>query len=221
MKTKFKFIEDTYIGVSGITLPKKRSYKCPKCGAYYETRGDIILCFAPDSNNKSGRCYGILEELNKNNMKEFKIEVPEGYEIDKEKSTFEKIVFKSVEKKYLTWDEIQFINCEGNIKQYYIDDISIIGSTRAGDCKYSKNQVPSESDAKRMLALSQALVIADYYNTLDESKETARFVLRYSHSRKEIQNMTSYAFEPMFKTKELAEEAYKANKEIFNTLLIP
>ena len=27
-------------------------------------------------------------------MKEFKIEIPEGYEIDKEKSTFEKIVFK-------------------------------------------------------------------------------------------------------------------------------
>jgi hypothetical protein len=90
MKTKFKFIEDTYIGV------KKRSYKCPKCGAYYETRGDIIFCIAPDSNNKSGRCYGILEELNKNNMKEFKIEVPEGYEIDKEKSTFENIVLKSI-----------------------------------------------------------------------------------------------------------------------------
>lgn len=29
-------------------------------------------------------------------MKEFKIEVPNGYEIDKEKSTFEKIVFKEV-----------------------------------------------------------------------------------------------------------------------------
>ena len=29
-------------------------------------------------------------------MKEFKIEVPEGYEIDKEKSTFENIVLKSI-----------------------------------------------------------------------------------------------------------------------------
>lgn len=31
-------------------------------------------------------------------MKEFKIEVPNGYEIDKEKSTFEKIVFKEIER---------------------------------------------------------------------------------------------------------------------------
>ena len=30
--------------------------------------------------------------------KEFKIEVPDGYEVDKENSTFEKIIFKKVEK---------------------------------------------------------------------------------------------------------------------------
>lgn len=30
--------------------------------------------------------------------KEFKIQMPEGYEIDKENSTFEKIVFKKIEK---------------------------------------------------------------------------------------------------------------------------
>ena len=40
---------------------------------------------------------------NNNKMKELKITAPEGYEIDKEKSSFEKIVFKEVEKcKYPT-----------------------------------------------------------------------------------------------------------------------
>ena len=37
----------------------------------------------------------ILDEMEN---KELKIEVPQGYEIDKENSTFEKIVFKKVEK---------------------------------------------------------------------------------------------------------------------------
>lgn len=32
-----------------------------------------------------------------NNQKEIKIQVPEGYEIDKQKSTFEKIVFKKID----------------------------------------------------------------------------------------------------------------------------
>lgn len=51
--------------------------------------------------------------------KEVKIECPEGFEIDKEKSTFEKIVFKKKEKKLpKTWNEyvnnfgkVQFVNC--------------------------------------------------------------------------------------------------------------
>ena len=43
-------------------------------------------------------------------MKELKIEVPQGYEIDKEKSTFEKIVFKKIKVELpKTWDEFKFI----------------------------------------------------------------------------------------------------------------
>ena len=39
--------------------------------------------------------------------KELKIQVPEGYEIDKEKSTFEKIVFKKVEKELpKSWEDL-------------------------------------------------------------------------------------------------------------------
>ena len=35
--------------------------------------------------------------------KELKITIPEGYEIDKEKSTFEKIVFKKKDTKPRSW----------------------------------------------------------------------------------------------------------------------
>ena len=37
--------------------------------------------------------------------KELKIQIPDGYEIDKEKSTFEKIVFKKKDTKPRSWEE--------------------------------------------------------------------------------------------------------------------
>lgn len=38
-------------------------------------------------------------------MKTFKVNVPEGYEIDKEKSTFENIVFKKKDDVVIRWSE--------------------------------------------------------------------------------------------------------------------
>jgi hypothetical protein len=39
-------------------------------------------------------------------MKEFKVQVPEGYEIDKEKSTFESIVFKEKNNLPTSWEKL-------------------------------------------------------------------------------------------------------------------
>ena len=50
-------------------------------------------------------------------MKEIKIEVPEGYEIDKEKSTIS-IVLKEKSKLPMSWKEL------GDITGYYIDSTS-------------------------------------------------------------------------------------------------
>ena len=47
--------------------------------------------------------------------KELKIQIPEGYEIDKEKSTFEKIVFKKKDTNPRSWEEYccqQQTNCK-------------------------------------------------------------------------------------------------------------
>src|SRR5574344_1610927 len=38
--------------------------------------------------------------------KYFKVEVPKGYEIDKENSTFEHICFKKIEQEVRTWDDL-------------------------------------------------------------------------------------------------------------------
>ena len=49
--------------------------------------------------------------------KELKIQVPEGYEIDKENSTFEKIVFKKVENELpKSWEELGEIKVVENYR---------------------------------------------------------------------------------------------------------
>jgi hypothetical protein len=53
-------------------------------------------------------------------MKDLKITAPKGYEIDKEKSTFENIVFKELNKLPKTWKEL------GSIGGFYLSSTSKI-----------------------------------------------------------------------------------------------
>ena len=49
-------------------------------------------------------------------MKKLKINVPKGYEIDKEKSTFENIVFKEINKLPSSWEDLEVV--EGYDPEY-------------------------------------------------------------------------------------------------------
>lgn len=97
-----------------------------------------------------------------NTQKELKIQIPEGYEIDKEKSTFEKIVFKKKEKAINCWTDLPKVN------GVYISINSIINSL--GNCEddannYNKNVFLNEKYAKSALALAQISQLLPYYNT--------------------------------------------------------
>ena len=56
--------------------------------------------------------------------KEMKIEVPQGYEIDKEKSTFEKIVFKKVVNANLKFESSIPFNLDGE-KHDFGGDVTV------------------------------------------------------------------------------------------------
>lgn len=89
-----------------------------------------------------------------------KIQAPEGYEIDKENSTFEKIVFKKVEKELpKSWRELVSVN------GYYVDKNSkvynCINHTTAYD---NRNIFPTEEEAEACLALAQLCQLRDRYN---------------------------------------------------------
>lgn len=103
--------------------------------------------FKPDYFNLCNLYY-----KNKNmETKEVKIEIPKGYEIDKENSTFEKIVFKPIVKRW-RGDESKIIS------GYYINLSSEIGITKAYQLKNrecNRNIFATKRQAKSALAMAQ------------------------------------------------------------------
>lgn len=95
--------------------------------------------------------------------KKLKINIPEGYEIDKEKSTFEEIIFKKIEdplaKLPKTWEE--YCNCTkrdtsyySNHSENYIHPSNFIGLY---------NEFSTEERVKQYVALGKLLQLRDYW----------------------------------------------------------
>lgn len=94
--------------------------------------------------------------------KELKVQAPEGYEIDKENSTFEYIKFKPI-KKDITYKDV----CNAILKNktnYYIDTSGRIEDSILDTNAYDKNNTTNKKQLERLLALNQLLNIAEYYN---------------------------------------------------------
>lgn len=80
--------------------------------------------------------------------KEIKISVPEGYEIDKENSTFECIKFKPIVKRWR--DKVN-----ARIKGYYLDGNTIGYKTNISRCTGCWEYFATEKQAKSALAMAQ------------------------------------------------------------------
>ena len=96
--------------------------------------------------------------------KELKIQIPVGYEIDKDHSTFECIKFRPI-KKDITYEDVcntLFKNDTG----YYIDQYGKINFYNIKTNRFNANNAPNGRQLKRLLALNQLLNIAEYYNKL-------------------------------------------------------
>lgn len=107
--------------------------------------------------------------INENNMetKEVKIQVPEGYEIDKENSTFDCIKFKPI-KKVLTYEDVAKKLFKDK-KGYYTDERGIILSANFFDNQYDnqyldENNCTSEKQAQKLLAINKLMNVAKYLN---------------------------------------------------------
>lgn len=89
--------------------------------------------------------------------KELKIEIPQGYEIDRQKSTFEKIIFKKIPENPKTWEE--YCSLMKGKTMYYTNcnTITVSGFSDAHDKFVKKKR------AEQFIALGKLLQLRDYW----------------------------------------------------------
>ena len=111
----------------------------------------------------------VINESKTNNMetKEIKIKVPDGYEIDKENSTFECIKFKPI-KKELTYEDVAEELFSSSL--FTLDTIGRIYHLCSPSSKFDKYNATSKKQLERLLALNQLFNIAEYYNKKSPKK---------------------------------------------------
>ena len=167
----------------------------------------------------------INEPKENNNMetKEIKINIPKGYEIDEENSTFECIKFKPI-KKELTYEDVAE---ELFSKNMFTSDIKgkIFWISSSG-AKLDKNNTTNRKQLERLFALNQLLNIAEYYNKKSPKEEKKIHCINFDKRNLEyfIQDYTSSivvrGLIPIFNNKEDAKAVIDNPnfKEILNLI---
>lgn len=143
--------------------------------------------------------------------KELNIIAPEGYEIDKENSTFEKIVFKKINELPKTWEDLKYISGA------YISALSYIDTTNSIETIPSaKNTFPTKELAEAALALAQLLQLRDRYNG-----DNKGFIFDKSNYCISVYNNNIYKSHDIcaqevlaFRTIELRDEFYNNFKDL-------
>lgn len=139
--------------------------------------------------------------------KEIKIKVPEGYEIDKENSTFSCIKFKPSKKELTYKDVAEYLF---NDTCYFTNKRGEIVSTEVLATKEDKNNATTKKQLYRLMALNQLLNIAEYYNK--KSPKENIYCIHFNKRNLEyfVQNYTSsivvYGLVPTFNNIEDAKE---------------
>ena len=171
----------------GKTYQVVKSDTCRDC-AFFSTRCNSLQTLVTGTCTPGGRKDNInvaFKEINNMEIKnnQLTIDVPEGYEIDKENSTFECIKFKPIEK-YLTYKEVTeklnkdicFFIEKGKIQSY---------------AQYASYDNPGVANSYRqiekILAINQLMNIAKYYNgdwkpNWSNSKEN-KFCIKFDYHK--------------------------------------
>ena len=99
--------------------------------------------------------------------KEVKIEVPQGYAIDKEKSTFEKIIFKKIPENPKTWEEYCKLT-KGSCSNYTNSTTNMVYKDRHTG---AYNEFTTKERADKFIALGKLLQLRDYWVKHSEFKD--------------------------------------------------
>lgn len=138
--------------------------------------------------------------------KTIEIIAPEGYEVDKEKSSFEKIVFRALPDKGLprSWEEL------GEISGAYVSTQGVVLEWAGmSNCPENRNVFPTIEEAEASIALAQLCQLRDRYNGgwkpdwLDDGR---KYVIYFAGEKMNTARMTGIQFVLAFKTEELRDK---------------
>lgn len=137
---------------------------------------ESLLTYAPNRFGGFSINNFILNKLNME-TKEFKVQAPEGYEIDREKSTLDCIKFKPINKA-ITYEDV----CRKlfNHTYYFTNERGEI-DTYCEICKSDPNNAINRRQLERILALNQLLTIAEYYNRLHPKQNNNLYYITLEH----------------------------------------
>lgn len=175
----------------------------------------IETCDATKGKTNFGECAAfkrtddtdiIFKELKENmETKELKVQIPEGYEIDKEKSTFENIVFKKVEDRPKSWkeylDKVQptyYIDRPGHVNPSGVPEV--FGDNRL--CFYNREL------AEKVIAYAKLLSLREEW-VKGKEMDTYRYIITLCNNKPYIFSTEVEAARLSFPTKEMAEEFIK------------
>ena len=141
--------------------------------------------------------------------KELKIEVPQGYEIDRQKSTFEKIVFKKSPENPKTWEDYCKLT-KGSYSNYASTTNMVYKDRHNG----AYNEFTTKERAEQFIALGKLLQLRDYWV---KGYDTFSYVVGIDSCRKVFvcywNGITPYPL--TFPTREMAKEF----KDCFSDLI--
>ena len=156
--------------------------------------------------------------------KYFKVEVPEGYEVDKENSTFEHICFKKIEQEVRTWEDLigKYVprgsayiakDCQiGEINRYWA-----FGSNE-------KNLFIDSKHAKSALSMAQISQLLPYFGgpITDEEwyNESSKYTIEKCMNRMIKDSTISCYYLLSFHTAEQRDNFLKFNERLVKDYLM-
>ena len=132
--------------------------------------------------------------------KELKIIPPIGYEIDRQKSTFEKIIFKKIPENPKTWEEYCKLT-KGSYSNYANATTNMVYKDRHTG---AYNEFTTKERAEQFIALGKLLQLRDYWVKGYSEFRYALFGDKYGISLCDCSGFS--AFSLTFPTKEMAKE---------------
>ena len=188
---------------------------------YLQTKSAYRLNFSKINNGNMDMLDGkysytvrCVTDIKQNNMKQeeeksFKVQIPEGYEIDKENSTFEYIKYKKVKSEYpKSWEEAFVGN---NVSGYWVGSSGEIRVANKTALRGDKNTFKYQEQAESMVAYAQLTQLmalpcfnGDWKPNWNDANDT-KYSIAFYDSKFYINVSYTYQHFLTFKSKEKAQ----------------